>query len=209
MHAFSSLKWSALRRNVSLTIAGLALAGCDTGINSVLPLRVNNEPPLFKQEEEVTLIKPFRIKIEKCYWAAEFQKPGFDKLPERFREEHRDQFIVKPQHAFLVVEFSVLNPTAQPLTWSTAKPISFGLKNSQGKQYASVGQDVNMEDLTAKMILGSGNINPDTALSGKKVFDVPKDDYILHVMSTSYQGGWQYAQTSTIWRWSLSPTEGK
>ena len=157
----------------------------------------------------MTLYKPFRIKIDKCYWADEFVKPGYDQLPETFRAAQRHVYVVKPSGKFLIVEFSILNPTDKPLGWPASKPLTFSLKNAQGREYASVGQNVNQEDLSAKMILGSGNINPDMALHGKKVFDVNKDDYLLCVGTGTHAGGWKFAQGPVTFKWSLAPIESK
>jgi hypothetical protein len=170
---------------------------------------VNNEPPTFAQNEEVTVIKPWRIKITKCTWLDEFEKPGFQNLPAKFREEQKAQYTAKPAARFLVIDFSILNPTDRPLTWNSSMPPVFAVRNAQGKEYASVGQNLNADDLSAKIILGAGNINPDTALTGRKVFDVSKDDYVLYVHQGTPRGGWQYAQGDTLFKWSLAPLESK
>ena len=211
MQLFSLAKSNTrcLRRSIALLGSCLLLAGCEQMSSSTLPIHFNSEPPIFTQNQEVTLYKPFEIKIDKCYWADEFVKPGYDKLPETIRAAQRQNFVATPSGKFLIVEFSLLNPTDQPLAWNRQKPLTFMLKNAAGRQYASVGQNVNYDDLSAKMILGSGNINPDVAFKGKKVFDVPKDDYLLCVGRGTHTSGWSYAQGPVDFKWSLAPVEGR
>ena len=195
-----------------LTLTAL-LCSCDS-ITSIVqthnePAVAPSGPPTFRQDQEVNLFPPFRLKIEKCSGADEFEKPGLDRLPERLREEHRAQFVTKAQNRFEVISFSVVNKAQTPNGWNTQRPLIFRLKNAAGTQYAPVGQNINREDLTAKMILGTGNINPDMALSGSEVFDVPKGDYVLVVYMGQWAGGFQFANGKTAFYWLLSPAEGK
>jgi hypothetical protein len=185
------------------------ISGCDSFQSATQSFGLKPEPPTLAQTEAVELVKPLLLKIEKCYWADEFEKPGFQNLPEKFRTEQRQQYVAKPAAKFLVIQFSVLNPSSQPLAWGQSQPPVFRLKSAKGAEYIPVGQDINLEDLSAKILMQGGSVNPGMNFTGLKVFDVPKDDYVLSVSLGTPTGGWQYVEGATRFRWSLSPTESK
>jgi hypothetical protein len=92
--------------------------------------------------------------------------------------------------------------------WKPNAPPIFLLKNSKGVEHAPLGQDINMDDIIARIILGrTATMNPKMSPRRKKVFDVPKDDYLLAVSLGRPAGGWNFAKGSTLWSWGLSPTE--
>lgn len=79
---------------------------------------------------------------------------------------------------FLVMEVSVTNITNKPIAFGLSSShrylLSFRLFDEQGAEYAMTGVD----NFTYKM--GGGIIlNPNRSLSGKIIFDVPKNKYTL------------------------------
>ncbi len=158
----------------------------------------------------MTLVEPFKIRTDKAYWTDRFEKPGYASLanlPESFRKQLEAQFIAKPSAKFLVVEFTVSNLGREATSWRSDRPPVFMLLNAQSVEYASVGQDINMDDLTAKVILGQSSVNPGMSITGKKVFDVPQGDYLMHVSLGRHAGGWSFYMGPTLFKWILKPTE--
>jgi len=190
--------------SVLCSLAVALLTSCDTGAIGALRM-FPHVTETYAQNQEVTLLKPFSIKIEKCYWMNEFERPGFANLPEQFRKEQRAQIVAEPAGKFLVVELSIKNLSNEPVG---CKPLIFRLRNAKGSQFAS-SQEVNTDDLTSKMILGQASMNPEMSIKGKKVFDVPKQDYVMEVSIGVHAGGFQFYEGAMLFKWSLAPTESK
>lgn len=188
---------------VLLTGSLILLTACGTSGIKAWSERTITGAPTYPQDQAVTLIEPFSIKIERASWADEFARPGYDAaLPESVRR----QLMVKPAAKFLIVDLSITNLRDKPAAWRSDSPPVFVLRNAAGAEYASVGQEVNMEDLTATIILGqTSNINPGMALRGKKVFDVPPGTYFLDVCRGVPAGGFNFTKGSRHFTWELAP----
>jgi hypothetical protein len=195
-------------QNCAVLFASVVLvSGCEMGgINSNSQsyetggISNNSNPvsdgvPTYAQNQAVTLIEPYSITIDKCYWADEFEKPGFP--------------TEKPSAKFLVLEFSIKNLSQSANTWPAVQPLIFMLKNARGSEYASTGQEVTFDDLTAMMIYGQISINPEMSRKGTKVFDVPQADYVMDVSIGRHTSGWSFDNGQTLFKWSLTPTDGK
>ncbi len=182
----------------------LGLAGCSTSGLKQWTERLASSPRMYPQDQEVTLVKPFSMKIEKAYWCSELPKPGYEAVPPGMR----DQFTAKPSGRFLVIEMAIINLDDKPTSWGSDQPPVFTVKNKIGTEYASVGQDINMQDLTATIILGeTSTINPGMVLRGKKVFDLPVDEYVMDVSLGRHAGGWSYNKGQRLFTWGLAPSE--
>jgi hypothetical protein len=195
-------------RTQNLVIALVAAAllagiGCEsTRLKSITQSIVPGETAVYPQDQEVTLVKPFGVKIGRCFWADELGKAGYENVPAPLR----DQFLAKPNGKFLVIEITITNLGTQPAAWKSDVAPVFRLKNAKGFEYAPVHQDINGEDITAKIVLGQvGTINPQMVIRGREVFDVSKDDYQLVVSTGKTAGAMKYITGPTLWAWALSP----
>lgn len=191
---------------VVLPLAAAALiagAGCkSTGLKSITKIIAPGEPVVYPQDHEVTLIKPFAVKLGRCFWADQLARGEYENLPATLK----DQFLVKPKSKFLVIEISITNQGSQPASWKSDAPPTFRLKNAKGFEYAPVLQDVNAEDIAAKIALGRAiTVNPREVLRGKEVFDVAQDDYQLVVSTEMSAGALKHITGATSWAWALSP----
>ncbi len=183
----------------------LLAAGCETGPSSrfrvVIP---GTDVPLYTQNQEVTLFRPFKLKIERAYWADEVMKFGYTtNLPPAFQR----QFVAKPSAKFLVLEFSLTNLGQEAKVWNQDSSPRFMLENVKNMKYAPVGPDINMEDFHMTVARAQSGINPGMSIKGKLVYDVPKDDYVMVVSMVNHVGNAQYVIGPTLFKWSLSPKE--
>lgn len=168
--------------------------------------------PTYPKEQEATVLEPFRIRITKCYCTNQIFKTGYEafaNLPESFRKQEEANYTAKPSAVFLVAEFSIVNSARTPMTFNVQHPPIFLLENAQGSEFADNQQLLGMEDLTVKALGASGIINPGTVLTGKKVFDAPKGDYLMAVSVGSFGSSTTYGKGSTIFKSILKPMEGQ
>lgn len=180
------------------------LAGCANSSLTSWTESLGSGSKLYAQDEAVTMVKPFSVRIVRAHWSTEFGKPGYDAVPEGMR----DQFTAKPSNAFLVIDLAIDNLDTKPANWRADQPPLFTLRDASGVEFAPVGQALNMDDLTGIIALGQqSTINPKSSLNGRKVFDVPKGDYFLDVALGRAAGGWSFTKGRKLWSWGLSPEE--
>jgi hypothetical protein len=192
----------------SLALMGLIiLSGCAD--RRARPVIHTTEIPTYAQDHPVTIFKTLQIQIDKTYWTDRFEKPGYSSianLPPQYRKQREAALVATPSAKFLVVEFTVSNLGRTAAMWDKSKPPLFMLVNAEGLKYASADQQINKDDLTAKIILGQSNMNPGMSIKGKKVFDIPQGEYLMHVSLGRHAGGWSFTEGSTLFKWILNPS---
>jgi len=112
----------------------------------------------------------------------------------------------KPEAEFLVIDFTLTNLGTQGVQWQRDNPPSFVLVNSQGSEYVSVTSMPAPDDINQKLFC-SGGINPGMSIKGRKIFDVPKSDYVLKVCNSIHTGNGHYVSGPTIFTWNLKPSQ--
>ena len=189
-------------------ISTIFMSGC-TGMPSASDSSPSAEIPTYTQDKAVTLVEPFKIQIDKAYWADRFEKPGYSSLanmPQQYRKQLEAAYVATPSAKFLVIEFTVSNLGREATSWRADKPPVFNLVNASGFKYTSIGQDINNDDLTVTIARGLSNMNPGMSIKGKVVFDVPKGEYLLHVSLGSHADNWNFGEGTTLFKWILNPS---
>lgn len=148
--------------------------------NSYVPVEI----PTFSQDQEVMLLSPLKLKIEKAYWTDNVG-------PE------------KPDANFLVVEISLTNTAKKAILMTM--PYGVKLKNEQDVEYLT-SRFVGYLTSRNPFIMGSswigagvGELNPNMTRKQRILFDVPKDSYFSVVYDSD--------TVTPLFRWKLSPIE--
>ena len=178
------------------------LSGCaDFNPDNLLGNSSASQPPTFNQNEAVTLVSPFSMKIERSYWTKTLDM-GFG-TPSAVSSAISNAF--KPSAEFLVIDFTITNLSTQGVAWRRTEPPIFVLVNSQGIEYLPAQVPI-ADSISSKLILTT-SINPGMSLKGNQIFDVPKGEYTLKVTKGRYVGGTEFVKGPTLFNWNLKPSQ--
>lgn len=154
-------------------ISAMLLSGC-AGIPGMAGLP--GAEPTYTQDQEVTLVEPFKVRIDKTYWNGES----------------------------LVVELTISNHGREPHSLSYRSTPMFRLVNAEGLKYDATAQD--NSSLTALVLSSAFSLNPGMSLKWREIFNVPKGEYFMQASFGRYAGGGGFAVGSPLFKWTLNPS---
>lgn len=95
-----------------------------------------------------------------------------------------------PKNHYLILDVSLTNQMAQPISFNSGgyTPVVYQVKDPAGRTYRAEGMLGSFDRASSMTIQGIGSLNPNDAIRGTVVFDVPPGTYTYSMWLNEFVG---------------------